>query len=667
MMKLNFQNFQEVDNCYFWNDSPITNFTMTVEKIMKPGVMNVAYRFCIKMDSNKYLLTVTLSALSKSKFLQGLPVYIEDERVFYSELRKSVMRAIFSEDDILYQTNCNGLQKVNGKYMFVFTNGSIGQDGFHEEIFSGIGQMYIPPEAVQNIEKSKEAIQNLFKQFNRNPRVFYPLFFNNLMAITNGYFREIKEPVFMKNTLWLDGTSGSGKTELAKAVGTYTFGDMKWQKYLIYATGRRKQALQSLSCSSGSVFILDDVKNERVRDRKNSVQNIVDDCIRSVFQGRMTENLNKESVQDDIDCCAVITGEYMDTEESQNARIFYLKADGFLKEEKNSAALRILQENPMWMTRVCCGYIQWLLGIIDESSFSEFLKGKLRELRNSEKLYQDISNAERLNENRNMIEMMLILAEKYFSDTGMQEGFLKKFHNNAEFSIKTITEDTFLLLGGERMIVHKVMERLFSRCKIRNAKYIYFPYICRYDQRYFCIDTEEDFVWIDDYKKSLLKEGQGEYELYDENPCLIILSKRFENLFKDEMQQLSEEIQLSSAIMDNLTSNLWKKLRKLQIIYKQRRSDCQWGRFELEYPVYKLEEDVEQEYSDCYEDDIYMNIHYEPVVQINTKLPYIKLLKERMGNEEFEEEDRENWRMSEIEEILKKRQAFIAGKSLYKE
>lgn len=35
-----------------------------------------------------------------------------------------------------------------------------------------------------------------------------------------------------------------------------------------------------------------------------------------------------------IDTCAIITGEYMEKIESQNARIIYLDVDGFVKDKK---------------------------------------------------------------------------------------------------------------------------------------------------------------------------------------------------------------------------------------------------------------------------------------------------------------------------------------------
>ncbi len=670
------QELSEMDGGYTLDNKPLTNFILNVEKVIMSDTQMVVYKFEVVASDDVYTIEVTQLKLNKTKFLQNLPVCIEDEKNFYDLLRKTILHMKFSEEDIWYQTNCNGLQKIRNRHMFVFTNGSISKDGFHKEIYSGVGQMYIPPEAVENVDKNKEVIEKLFQQLNRNPRVFYPMFFMNIMAISNKYFKLNGEPSFMKITLWVDGEYGSGKTELAKAVGNYTFGDMEWQKFILCATGKRKQTLQCLACSSGSVFVLDDIKNERVRDRKNSVRNLIDDCIRSVFQGQMTETLNGDATPKWLDCCAVITGEYMDTEGSQNTRILYLKIDKFLSESGNSAALYILRDNPMWLTRVCCGYIQWLLKIMEESSFSELIKGNLEQLRNSEKIYNGFGGAERLNENSHMFEMATLLVGKYFKDIGMSEDFLQCFHKNAIYSIKTITDDTFFLLGGEQMIVYKVFERLFLKCSIRKASYIEDPFLysffnigerAKYEQKYFCIDINEDFVWIDDYKKSLLKGSRGENEQYDENPCLIIRAERFQALFKEEINILLEEDSLSSAVADNLMCNLLKKLRKMQIIYKMNRPDSALGRPSPDYPVFRSDKFVS-----CWEnasDDDEHFTNYEPTLQINTKLPCIRILKERMENEECTNDNITNWKPynPEPSEIFKCRKAFINNKSLYKE
>lgn len=670
------QELPETEGCYTLDNKPLTNFILNVEKVIMLDTQMVVYKFEVLTSDDVYTIEVTQLRLNRIKFLQSLPVCIEDEKKFYDLLRKTISHMKFSEEDILYQTKCNGLQKVKGRYMFVFTNGSISKDGFHEEIYSGVGQMYIPPKAAENMDENKEVIEKLFQQLNHNPRVFYPMFFMNIMAITNKYFKLNGEPSFMKITLWVDGEYGSGKTELAKAVGNYTFGDMEWQKFILSATGKRKQALQCLSYSSGSVFVLDDIKNERVRDRKNSVRNLIDDCIRSVFQGQMTETLDGEATPKWLDCCSVITGEYMDTEGSQNTRILYLKIGKLVSESGNSSALYNLRDNPIWLTNVCCGYIQWFLEIMEGSSFSELIKEKLGQLRNNEKIYNGFAGAERLNENSHMLEMAALLVEKYFKDIGMPEDFLRRFHKNAVYSIKTIIDDTFFLLGGEQMIVYKIFERLFLKCSIRKASYIEDPFLyssiykderTRYEQKYFCIDINEDFVWIDDYKKSLLKGNRGENEQYDENPCLIIRAERFQALFKEEINTLLEEDALSSAMADNLMCNLLKILRKMQIIYKMNRPDSALGRPSPDYPVFCSDKFVSCGENDSDDDEHFTN--YEPTLQINTKLSCIRILKERMENEECTNDNIKKWKPynPEPSEILKCRKAFINNKSLYKE
>lgn len=225
------------------------------------------------------------------------------------------------------------------------------------------------------------------------------------------------------------------------------------------------------------------------------------------------------------------------------------------------------------------------------------------------------------------------------------------------------------------MAVYKVMERLFSKCGIRNAIYRKNPSCSdfgKYEQKHFCIDREEDFVWIDEYEKSLLKDEREEHKLYDENPYLLIYARRFDYLFNKELEQLSDEIRLPSVIVDNLVSNLWRKLIEMRIIYKKNRSDSKWGRPLLNYPVYELEECKQGGYYYRGEyvpesTEEHMKVYYEPVIRINTKLSCIEILKERMDNEEFEEKDRNKWKIQGGDDMLKIRQEFKACKFLYKE
>ena len=656
---------------YIKDGELVTNFTLDVAKIVNKMEDTVQYQFQICTDESVYWIMVSPYELNKRKFLQKLPVLIDGEKEFYNRVRETILDKQFSGNETLYWTGKNGLQKINEKWLYVCSNGCIDKEGFHAGICSGVEGAYIPPMAVVDTKEEKKIIDSLFQVFNQSCEIFYPLFLTNVMAITNAYFREIGEQNFMKITIWIDGTSGSGKTELAKAAGTFVFSDSELNREFISVTGKRRDALKHLSQSSGSVYILDDVKNEPVRERRNSVKNIVDDCLRSIFQGQMTDSVGTDSKRVRIDSCAVITGEYLDTMESQNARMLYLKADGFLKNTKNSKALYVLQKNPIWLPKLCIGYIQWLLKRMEENSFPKLLKEKLEGMREEMKYYAEMDNAERLNENRRMLEMAAIMTEMYFRETDMPEDFVLHFIRNVQRSIQEICDNTFYLLGGERMVVLKILKRIFDKAKIRKAYYekeanTILNRYCntyRYKQEHFWINSNEDFVWIDDYKESLLKGSGDGCSQYDENPCLIIREERLRELFTEEIQTLLKQGQISPSIVDKVLINLLRILRKMQIIYKQYRSDSKWGRPAINYPVYSCANICREYGENCW-------ISFEPVIQLNTWHPCIETLKDKMDNEKQEVVDIEGigWRINEDrDKIYRVRKAFTNNKSLYRE
>lgn len=682
MEKLEISGLEVTDTCYVQDGKEVTNFTLEVKKVTKENERTVEYAIQVNVSGKIYHIRVSPRQLKRHRFLQDFPVFIIDEEEFYKMLREAILKRQFNDDEIEYQTGRNGLQKINEEWVFVYTNGSISKDGFHREIYSGIKGAYFPEEAVFTHEENKEVIQELFQEYNCNPEVFYPLFLFNIMAITNGCFRIISGLIFMKLTLWIDGVSGSGKTELAKAAGMYTFSDKELNKELVSATAKRSYALKCLAQSSGLVCTLDDIKDEKVRERRNSVKNIVDDYIRSILQGRVTDTAGVNDGPAWLDACAIITGEYFETVESQNARILYLRVDNFLKEDKNSKALRVIQEHPTWLTSVCAGYIQWLLERMEEDSFPEMLKERLRSKRNGQKRYQDINNAERLNENCHMIEMAAELAEKYFGKAGMQEDFISRFKKNAGRSIKKITDDTFYLLGGEQMVAIKVMERVFLKYHIRKPCYYteHMPSICqkyehpKYEQKYFWLSDKDDFVWIDNYRESLATRKDKGNNQYDEKPYLIISQERLGELFRIELSEYSKETPISSEIFDRLQDHLFQVLRELQIIYKKNRSDNNWGRVAVQYPVYTLKTGA------CYasEGSKECEVDYASVIQMNTEHSCIEVLKDRMNNMDPEDleviyDDIRGWVLqgkngeTDIQDAAYKfRKAFPNGKSLFR-
>lgn len=683
MSNMKLRGYTQEARSYIKDGTQVTDFVLSVKKIIVGKEGACQYKIFVEVtDGDIFERTITLQQLKRHCFLQELPLFVKEGDVFYKQVYTSVIEKNFTTEETEWQTNQNGMQEVRGKRVYVFTNASVAIDGFHPEIYSGVGNLFISDAAIS--QGLVETAGKLFQEYNRNVNIFYPLFLYNIMGISNGFFRTIGEPEFMKLTLWIDGKSGSGKTELAKVAGAYTFGDNMLNKELVAATGKRRDALRHLAQSSGSVCILDDVKAERVRERKNSMRNTVDDLIRSTFRGRLTDTVGADTETEWIDACALITGEYLDTCESQNARLMYMKVDGFVDDEKNSQVLRILSKNPMWLTTVCVGYIQWFLKMMNESSFPNLLQEKISGMRNGEKKYEGINNSARLNENRHMLEMAAELSEMFFKEMDMSQEFVECFHKNAERSIMAVTESTFCLLGGENMLFLKAIERVFLGCNIRIAQYQRESWRCnewQYQQEYFWIRKDEDFVWIEDYNKSVLKSGQNENEQYDMKPCLIIRADRFDEMFRDAVQNLANEMQISSEIFDRLLVNPLKKLRELQIIYKQYRKDSKWGRPAVNYPTYSLSkvndfqypEDFYafSEYVDTSHEKTICDLECEPVIQINTGHSCVNVLKKRMDDTDSENtyENVRSWhiRGKTVGEAYCTRKAFVNSKSLYRE
>ncbi len=652
--------------------------SVTIQKTVYLKQDLTKFHLTLEVDGKVYNAQVSAADLYHSKFLHHIPLGDMDE----AELHKRICQEIqqFDTHDVSYQTDQNGLQQVNHMQMFVFSNGSICAGGFNPQIYSGLTGYYIPPEAVKDLGEMKGIIKNLFAQLNHNPKVFYPLLLLNISAITNSFFRGLGEPQFMKISLWLAGASGSGKTELAKAMGTYLFADDALNTEMVSATARRTYVLKHLSESSGGVFLFDDVKKEAVRERKNSVLIKIDDILRSIFNGRLTDVIDKQPSPPLIDACALITGEYMKTEESQNARLLYLNVDGFLKDEKNSETLRILQKNPLWLTSVCCDYMRWLLVKMEDDAFRLFLKNKLKGMRDGKTGYGDINNSQRLNENRRMVEMAYVLLEMYLREKGLTEDFIARCNRAAKISIESLGNNTFALLGGEQMIVQKAISEVVKKCTIRKARYQLNPQYkdggCKYRQDYFMLQDDDDILLIDDYEESLAKKTQGQHDQYDGKQCAIIREEKLMNLLNASIKDVLSEYPVACIPAEEIINCLPRLLKGMQLIYKQRRSDGGWGRTAVKYPVCQVcDEPTGKENWDGPIIETRCVVEFRPVVQINIEHPSMEILMERVDDDPLLEKTLRdidwmcNEQREEIEEnqIYKIRKAFMSGKSLYKE
>jgi hypothetical protein len=239
-------------------------------------------------------------------------------------------------------------------------------------------------------------------------------------------------------------------------------------------------------------------------------------------------------------------------------------------------------------------------------------------------------------------------------------------------------EETFYLLGGGQMVLRKVMEQVILNAKIRTAEYCetqrYYGKKDEwaYEQVYFWLDRNDDFLYIEDYEKSLQKGNQEKYQR--EQEVLLIRKERLTELFHEEMQKLLKATRaFPSNLVGNIEKQLMKILREEQLIYQIYRSDSRMGRPAIEYPVcikYSINNDYDYDSGNI----LYM-VNFENVVQINTAHPYVvEHIYRRMEETETETEVvPERYKIEDINgnnicatKIYEKRRTFIRGKSLYK-
>ena len=172
MKNIQMNGYTQGEGGYVRDGIEVTDFILGVKKIIFVKGGRCEYKFVVTQRGEKtFEKTVTLQQLKRHCFLQELSVFIKERDEFYQQLYLTVSEIKFAVDEIEYQTEKNGLQEVEGRHIYVFTNTSIAADGFHPEIYSGVGHMFIPNVAVS--QGFAETAEKLFREFNRNSNIFY--------------------------------------------------------------------------------------------------------------------------------------------------------------------------------------------------------------------------------------------------------------------------------------------------------------------------------------------------------------------------------------------------------------------------------------------------------------------------------------------------------------
>ena len=452
--------------------------------------------------------------------------------------------------------------------------------------------MYFPAELLVSKKEAAQSAKDLLSLCKQNPKPLINIMLMNYMAILSCLFPQLPAEdinAFMNAVMYISGRSGSGKTSLATSLGRYTFKNNQRKISLISATGNKRDMSSLLTSFAGGTYLFDDVKQESDPHRRHRVEDMIDDIIRSFYLGEPTDTLY--STGEPITGCAIITGEFKDTMESQDARLICLDVGSFLQSKPNATLLAGFQKNLGETTKSCGGFIRWMLEKMDESSFFPAILERLDNLK-EQQTYSGIDNAPRLNDCWRQMEMAAWMLNWYLMDDlggsntpeGKQD--LEQLHSIVRKSIKGVMDDTFFILGGEKMAVEDAMRRIYQKARLRRPRYKRNTYPNNrffYCQEHFWLYEYDDFIWIDNYKDSILK-GKESNSDPEQKSYLLIRVERLEELFLREIQQMESEDQIPENLAMKLMENPMLELKKWQFVYQFHRSDGKWGRNGADYP-----------------------------------------------------------------------------------
>lgn len=541
---------------YYKNGDPLTDFIVNfsgLKERQEKGQKMLSYLLkIVKATGETAQIEVTAQELNCTDWTKNFPflVYVPDKRSFLSLFNQG-LAPIAAGAPLRERTwDCIGLVNDSGIWRFLFSNGCISKDGFCQNIKSQkAGYRYMGTRKLRP-EMEKECICQFIRPVLANARVYIPLFLLNLLAIMREPFRMIGIDTGL--TLWLYGESGAGKTELSKAMAAFAVMEDLPEKNFLSVTDSKRETLRRLAESNGNVVVLDDVRKVKVQASRDSIRNSVDIVLRSIFQGILIEDYAQEELQ--VSTCALINGEYMETDDSQNARLLYLDVSGFLKEGKNSESLRVLQRNPGLLASVIGGFIRWLCGRLEDAAQMEEWREEYFHLQDLPPQYAGIKNGNRLQENGNRILFAGRIWIRYMESLGLGD-FLKKtdFEHKMENGLAQLIDDTALLLGGFQTVVRQLMEAVIRSAFIRRCAFVqeFGAYHCGWQQAEFCLWEDDDFILLEDVDRSWVSERREQPAIVRE--ALVMETSKFKEKLNFTLEAFIEAGQIPERFRERLS------------------------------------------------------------------------------------------------------------------
>ena len=554
--------------------------------IVKQGkIINYRYELTLMDDRGclaERVLEVPEEGVSETKYLKQLRQYgASDLKAAQGELAMAISKALerginaFRFADI-------GWNMMDEYTVFAFSNCCVTPDGINYQSFADIEgfDLIVSETFTPSMKCARMRFLELMNILGKKSEVLYPVFFMNIAALLNKILgNNGRAPALI---MWLGGRPGSGKTELACALGSFLNKDIhnrtKITRKLFSAFGRPRDMNLSLFQHKGLVFILDDAKMERAQGQRENTRTCIDICIRSVKSQKLLESFDKAqraSVEENLDAGAIITGEYMDAYQSSMARMVYLDVDDLINNTEYSLTLRRLQDNPHILSDLMAYFVQYLCcKYMDDIYWTEMVKTKDNLWEEDKRIFYG-TNQSRLADNMSSLQLTASIVADFAKACGADDSFdVEMFLKQSDQILEMLMKRTALLINEKDEILLDAYREVVGQLKLQNPIHIYSdsgelqikPYI---------IECDMDGVWIPDINVFI------EHESKVQCPAIICRVDKLIQALTPQMIQITQKYHYTgnwSVKVDNT------RLREAGIICGVLRKDKTYNN-QFPYPV----------------------------------------------------------------------------------
>lgn len=627
--------FETKEDGYYLESQKVTNFIVNARRLqnnMETGQRT--YGFTILVEGGQEVdIDVEAQEINRNRWLHKLPVAVWCDDIVIKEFYKKIQVSLPTLEDqfpqIDYIVPRTGFQKINGNWVFVFSNGSITAEGFYGNLYSKTPGFVFDGNCQSTDEEGAVRFLDLIR---KQAETLYPILALNLMAVTRDFFADMG--IDLALSLWLEGCSGSGKTTLAKVLGKFTYpelpfkGDINaWHKRsVLSATERIPVVLYTLTESHGQTVIVDDIKEERAQRQREKSWTIVDIVLRSVYSGITTERREKHTnlSESKVGTCAIFTGEYRQTAESQNARMILEDVSEFMQNEEKRQILTQLQENPEWQANLIGGFIRWLMIQDDEKKGSEHWLKYWEQKTGEIWAYENSTNGQRLKDTRNRLLFITGVFNQYLRERFYRDNVVQDFDYAAVESIQSVIQRTFENLGGLKAvalslfsdIAKELVENKGIRCALFEDGRVGARFEWHFLEEQFCFLYDlnnkryrEEALFIPEVKRSL-EESEKELKSVDKEAVLLIPLDTFEEKVQEQFENYTETGNIMKATRNKLSLQLFAQLKLIEV---WSRSDG-LARYFKDYPVIEKQSFCNTR-TRRYEDEVVLK--KRPVISLN--------------------------------------------------